>query len=239
MRLWQQAVYLYGNNQAFKYVSKMATGPSLPTFRNRRASWNKYALNQFKTVNRESYVPELDARGLSKSALISRRTALSLSLSLSLSSDSCICPRNIRDRNATSDSDAPRPVAIAGDAVRDACRRCFRITRRPWRNAGADREMVLMRWGMLPWSQSGRRHDPQGRDRERARSRTCALPRRLPVQALPVRDTRGTRIPAQPSERQGCRSRSSRSRARKYRTEPLRAHRSFITSSTGASANAP
>ena len=82
MRLWQQAVYLYGNNQAFKYVSKMATEPSLLTFRNRRASWNKYALNQFKTVNRESYVPELDARGLSKSALISRRTALSLSLSL-------------------------------------------------------------------------------------------------------------------------------------------------------------
>lgn len=73
MRLWQQAVYLYGNNQAFKYVSKMATGPSLLIFRNRRASWNKYALNQFKTVNRESYVPELDARGLSKSALISRR----------------------------------------------------------------------------------------------------------------------------------------------------------------------
>lgn len=46
MRLWQQAVYLYGNNQAFKYVSKMATEPSLLTFRNRRASWNKYALNQ-------------------------------------------------------------------------------------------------------------------------------------------------------------------------------------------------
>jgi hypothetical protein len=58
----------------------MATGPSLLNFRNRRASWNKYALNQFKAVNRESYVPELDARGHSKSALISRRKALSLSL---------------------------------------------------------------------------------------------------------------------------------------------------------------
>jgi hypothetical protein len=105
--------------------------------------------NQFKAVNRESYVPELDARGLSKSALTSRRKTLSLFRQLYLPSQH---PRP-QQRLIVMRLD---PLAIAGDAVRDACRRCFRITRRPWRNAGADREMVLMRWGMLPWSQSHR-----------------------------------------------------------------------------------